>query len=110
MLHWIVALMLVISPLQLTMADDFDAESHSDKCDMHTMHGSDIKQSDQCAMEHNEHCQDHPGCVAHFQSTSLVTSTSFLLYRTNVLLIKFATDEEKISTLYPSLPERPPKA
>lgn len=102
--------MLVISPLQLTMAGDFDADSHSDKCDMHALHGTDMNQSDQCAMEHNEHCQDHPGCVAHFQSTSLVTLSSFLLSRTNVLLIRFAVDEEDVLTLYHALPERPPKA
>lgn len=63
-----------------------------------------------CSMEHAELCQDHPGCVGQFNSSTMQTPNALLLAVRASTHVKFLIYNEAVNTIYPSLLKRPPKA
>ncbi|MCK4709844.1 MAG: hypothetical protein KAU21_14595 [Gammaproteobacteria bacterium] len=107
---WLLVLMMVISPVQITMATDTDQGSHGANCQIPLVQISDIYQNDNCPMQYEKQCQEHPGCVAQFTTIPLLILNSNLSADRNITQLKFFTDNDVFLTHYPSLLKRPPKA
>lgn len=110
---WMLVLIMAISPVQVTMAVDFDQSSHGSNCQSMMSDSIDsivMNMDEECAMEHEEHCHDHPGCVGQFNSSTLQAPNALQLAVRASTLVKFLIDNEAVSTIYPPLLKRPPKA
>ena len=108
---WLLVLIVAISPVRLTMAIDLDQSGHGSNC-QESMLGSNVSMdmNEDCLMEHEEHCHDHPACVGHL-NTSAEQSLNSLHFASRTLIhVKFLSDTESVQTVYPSLLKRPPKA
>jgi len=103
-------LIMIISPVQVSMAADFDQHDHAPKCQMNMNAEISIGNSMGCAMQHDEHCQEHAGCVGQFHSSSLQNSHSFLSASRASNSVKFISKNDTILNIYHSLLKRPPKA
>ncbi len=110
---WILVLIVAFSPVRVTMAIDFDQSSHGPNCHQ-SMLGSndsiDMDMDEDCAMQHEQNCHDHPGCVGQFHSSALQAPASLQFVARASTHIKFLIDNEAVRTVYPSLLKRPPKA
>ena len=109
---WLLVLMMIISPLRVSMAAEFDQHSHGLNCQMsdkdsHTE--NDLTMDKDCAMDHDEHCQNHVSCVG--TSTSFFqASNQFLFSASKETAIKFTINDENIQAHYPELLKRPPRS
>ena len=102
-------LVIATSPMQLALSFEIDQDNHDMSCNMLlTDSMSEPGQHGLCHLEHEEHCQDHLGCVAQF-SSFLYTSNSFQFSPGSAMLVKFSMANENLKTHYPELMKRPPK-
>lgn len=113
---WLLVLIMVVSPVQVTMAIDVDQDSHGEHCQMPSMastpsHDSvDTKMTHDCAMQHGDHCQDHPGCTGQISSSSLYTPNTFLVNLRASSDLKYVPASDSFLVIYPELFKRPPKS
>ena len=110
---WLLVLVMMVSPIQVTMASDFAQQSHGMNCHKPD-HGINAVVSANCCKDpggsdHTKICIVHPECVAQF-STSLIPSSLVVAMPRSVSLIKFIAEHKAVLTHYPSLLKRPPKA
>jgi len=106
-------LIMAISPVQITMATDLDQHTQAMNCQISQaqFHNTAVSQtSGDCTSDHSEHCVNLSVCGAQFNFSSLYSSNSFLLMTRAVTHSKFVPDNDAISTHYPELFKRPPKA
>ena len=104
---------VAISPVQITMAVDFDPPGQNMDCQILPLQSADwadTNMDDSCALEKSGHCIDLSVCAAHTSFTSLRSSISLLLSPAAVTLLRFTNNNESMSTNYPGLLKRPPKA
>ena len=106
---WLLVLMMIISPVQVSLAIDIDQHDHAPKCQMPMDADSSIGDSMNCAMQHDEHCQEHADCVGQFNSSSLQPPYSFLLTPGASKQLKFIIQNDTVLSVYPSLLKKPPK-
>jgi len=106
-------LILAINPIQITMAIDFDPPDQNMNCQISpalSLGSFDTNMDDSCGVEKNGHCIDLSVCAAHTNFTSLRSSIPLLLSPAVVTLLRFTRNNESMSTNYPGLLKRPPKA
>ncbi len=108
-IYGLMVLVIATSPMQLALSFDFDQDSHEVSCNFTLSHSlSESGQHEICHDEHEEHCQDHLGCVAQF-SSYLFASNAFQFSAGSAMLVKFSMANENLKTHYPELMKRPPK-
>ena len=106
-------LLMFFSPMQVVNAANFDHDSHSQNCSMdesQNHHQPASSSSDVCAMQHDEHCSDHPECVAHHSQSPIHTSNTGLLVSPALSQLKFIPSHDPVLTVYSSPLKRPPKS
>ena len=104
--------MIAVSSAQVSMAVDFDQDSHDISCQHSNMdsHSTNIVNMDEdCAMNHEEHCQNHVSCVGHSTSLFQISNQTLFTAR-NAVALKFTVNDESIQAHYPDLLKRPPKS
>lgn len=110
----LLVLVIAISPVQIAMAIDFDAPGQTVYCQVAAVQSfdwsGDMKRDAACVTENSDHCGDISVCVAQTSFTSLRSSISLLLPPVNATRLKFITNNASMSTNYPGLLKRPPKA
>ena len=109
----ILVLLIIISPMQVSSAADFDHDDHSQSCSVeisHEQHPHDTSSKDDCSKQHSEHCSDHPECVAQHSQSPLHTSSTGLLVSPAISQLKFIPSHDSILTVYSSPLKRPPKS
>ncbi len=104
--------MMAISSVQVSMAVDFEQDSHGINCQNSMMESSSsdhLNMDKDCAMNHNEHCQNHVSCVGHSTSFFQISNQSLVTVR-NEIAFKFTINDESLQAHYPELVKRPPKS
>jgi len=101
-ISWILVLMVSFSSVQVSMAADFNPDSHGTNCQMTDMNKD-------CALNHDEHCQNHVSCVGHTSSFFQISSQTQLNI-SKPSSIKFTIDNERVQAQYPELLKRPPRS
>lgn len=121
LITWLLALMMMFSPIQGVASVDLQSNEHGVPCAMSSSFNNvpetdkvDRQIADQttgvkCEMNHAELCQSHPGCSAHI-SLSTIIGEPLRLFAPFSSILKPAVFDESVLTVYPSLPKRPPKA
>ncbi len=103
---------VAISPVQITMAVDFDPPGQNVDCQILPVQSADwadANMEDSCGLDKSDHCIDTSVCAAHTNFTSLRSSISLLVSPDAVTLLRFTSNNEAMSTNYPGLLKRPPK-
>ena len=109
----ILVLLIFFSPMQVINAADFNHDEHSQNCSMdgsQNHHQSAPSTSEVCAMQHDEHCSDHPECVAHHSQSPIHTSSAGLFVSRAISQLRFTPSHDSILTVYNSPLKRPPKS
>jgi len=106
----LLVLIMAISPVQVTMASDIDQNSQGINCQMSLMQMSDTLLNDNCPMQHDEECQQHPGCVAQFTVGALPQLNTLHSVLRDIAQIKLIPEIDIFVSQYPSLLKRPPKS
>lgn len=107
---WLLVLIMVINPVQVTMAADTDQNSQGVNCQMSFIPMSDTSPGNHCPMLHDEKCQQHTGCVVQLTVTALPLLHSLLLTQRPISSLKFIIEKDAFNTQYPSLLKRPPRS
>ena len=103
---------LIINPVQITIASDFDQHSGTMNCQVsqERVPGATVKiPGDGCKPDNQEHCSDISVCVMHNNLSAFYSNNSFLLVPRAFAQKKFVPENETVSTQYPDLLKRPPK-
>lgn len=101
-ISWLLLLMMFIGNVHASMAADFDQDCHGANCQMSDM----VKD---CAMNQDEHCQNHVSCVSS-SSSFFQVSSEFLITSNKSTATKFTIDNDNIQAHYPELLKRPPRS
>jgi hypothetical protein len=107
-----VILIMAISPVQITIATDFDQHGTEMNCQISSVSSpapAYMNIDDNCGIENSSHCVDLSVCAAQTNFISLRSSGPLIFSPGVATLLKFTTDNQSISTNYPELLRRPPK-
>ena len=105
-------LIMSISPVQITIAADFDHHDTEMNCQISSVPSPDptyMNIDDNCGIENSSHCVDLSVCAAQTNFISLRSSSPLIISASAVTRLKITTDNQSISTNYPELLRRPPK-
>jgi len=106
---WFMVLIIAISPVQITIATDFDQHSTDMNCQISSLPSPNMNIDDNCGVEDSGHCLNLSVCAAQINFISLRSSSPLIFSPGAVTQLKFTADNQSISTNYPELLRRPPK-
>ena len=108
----LIILIIAISPVQITMAIDFDQHSQATTCQMSQEQPAEIMvkiMGEACKSDQDNHCVDLSVCSVQYNVSSLYSSGLFQLTARTVIHKKFIAERDAVSTQYPELLKRPPR-
>ena len=104
-------LIMAISPVQITIATDFNQHGAEMNCQVSSVPSPAFAYMDMnhnCGIENNSRCVDLSMCAAQTNFVSLRSSSPPIFAPGVATLLKFKADNQSISTIYPELLRRPP--
>ena len=105
-------LIMVISPVQVTMAIDIGQLGQAMTCQVSQVQLTDMtdkNMDEKCTSGYGDHCAELSVCGAQNNISSLHSVNSFLLMARATDYKKIVADSDSVRTHYPELLKRPPK-
>lgn len=106
-------LIMVVSPVQITMAIDIDQLGQAMACQVSQVqlaNMTDKNMDGKCTPEFGGHCMELSVCGAQNNISSLHSVNLFLLVARATAYKNFVVDSDSVRTHYPELLKRPPKS
>ena len=107
---WLLLLIMIFSTAQVTAVAGIALDSPDVNCKMPLVQMSDSSLNDNCPMQHDEECQQTPGCLAQFIASVLPVLSSVLLVTRSISQLSFVNKIDSFVSQYPSQIKRPPRS